>query len=128
LREGDDGKFVAAGPVMVSQAWAAADLLEERGAHFGVLALPWLRDIDGAWLGEVAGHGPLVCLDNHYLEGGQGDAVLRALADEGGRMLTLRLGVTSVPACGTNAEVLAAHGLDAAGIAAAVESRLLVRR
>jgi transketolase len=117
VREGGDGAIVGAGPVMLSQAWAAADLLARSGHNFGVIALPWLRDIDGAWLAESVAAGPLVCLDNHYIEGGQGDAVLRALADAGSDLELVRIGVTRVPVCGDNHEVLHAHGLDAAAIA-----------
>src|SRR5258708_32870071 len=80
LREGDDVLFVTTGPVMVSQAWRAAGLLAADGVDAGVMALPWLRDIDGDWLSEMAGSAPIVTVDNHYLDGGQGDAVLAALA------------------------------------------------
>ena len=78
VREGSDGFFVTTGPVMLSQAWLAAERLAADGAEFGVVALPWLRGVDGAWLDEVAGGAPLFTLDNHYLDGGQGDAVLAA--------------------------------------------------
>ena len=50
-----------------------------------MVALPWLRDVDGAWLAEVAGDAPIFMLDNHYVSGGQGDAVLAALAADGPR-------------------------------------------
>jgi transketolase len=124
LRDGAHGLFVAAGPVMVSQAWRAAELLAARGVDFGVLALPWLRDVDGAWLAEAASGRPIACLDNHYTTGGQGDAVLSALAGRAEAARVLKLGVEAVPACGTNDEVLGAHELDAESIAARVEAAL----
>lgn len=92
--------------------------------RYGVAVLPWLRDIDGDWLAEVAGDAPVVTLDNHYVDGGQGDAVLRALAEAGASAPTVRLGVRSVPVCGDNADVLRAHGLDAASIAERVRAEL----
>jgi transketolase len=114
--------FVAAGPVMVSAGWHAADLLARDGVEAGVVALPWFRDVDGTWLAEVAGDATIVTLDNHYLVGGQGDAVLAALAadapEAAGRVH--RIGVTEVPKSGGNNEVLRAHGLDAESIAACV--------
>ena len=125
LREGGDGTFVAAGPVMAGEAWRAAELLAERDARFRVIGLPWLRDIDGAWLAEAVGSGPIICLDNHYVSGGQGDAVLAALAGRPEAARVLKLGLESVPACGTNEEVLRAHRLDAEGIAARVEAEAL---
>jgi transketolase len=128
LRPAGELLFVAAGPVMVAGAWHAAELLAAEGVEAGVVALPWLRDIDGAWLAEVAGDALVVTVDNHYLIGGQGDAVLAALASEApeaaGRVH--KLGVTSVPKSGGNDEVLRAHGLDAAGIAEQARSRLRV--
>ncbi len=122
LREGADATLVAAGPVMTSSAWLAADGLVRIGVECTVVALPWLRGIDGAWLGELAGDGPVLCLDNHFAVGGQGDGVLAALA-EGGHPAAGRvhkLSVEDVPACGSNDEVLRAHGLDASGVAARV--------
>ena len=124
LRDGEHGLFVTAGPVMVSQSWEAAERLRARGIDFGVVALPWLRNVDGGWLADVAAGRPIVCVDNHYTTGGQGDAVLTALAErpDGGRVL--KLGVETVPACGTNDEVLRAHRLDAESLAARVETAL----
>jgi transketolase len=124
LREGADVLFVTAGPVTVSQAWAAADLLALDGVGAGVLALPWLRGIDGEWLAEVAGNALIVTVDNHYLDGGQGDAVLAAVAELDQPPRVHRLGVTRVPVCGSNDEVLEAHGLDAEGLRRAIANHL----
>src|SRR5919201_1351856 len=44
LREGKDLLFVAAGPVMVSGAWRAADVLAAQGVEAGVVSMPWVRD------------------------------------------------------------------------------------
>ena len=126
LRPAADVLFVAAGPVMVSGGWHAADLLAADGVNAGLVALPWLRDVDGAWLADVAGDAAVVTLDNHYLAGGQGDAVLAALAADAPAAAARvhKIGVTEVPKSGENNEVLRAHGLDADGIAAQV--RLLL--
>jgi transketolase len=122
VREGAAGTFVTTGPVMLSQVHAAAEELD-----FTVVALPWLRDVDGDWLAEIAGDGPVVTVDNHYVDGGQGDAVLRALSGAGAAARVVRLGVESVPAGGTNDEVLRAHELDAEGIASQVQAKLALR-
>lgn len=116
LRDGGRGTFVCTGPVLVSQAWAAAGQLD----GWGVIALPWLRGIDGDWLAGAAA-GRIVCLDNHVLPGGQGEAILAALPDEA-RARTTLIGVDRVPECGTNDEVLRAHGLDAASLAERVSA------
>jgi transketolase len=43
--------------------------------------------------------------------------IAASLARTGGRAEVRSIGLTDVPACGSNAEVLAHHGLDAASIA-----------
>jgi transketolase len=81
--------------------------------HAALVLLPWLRDVDGAWLEDVADGRPVVVLDNHWIRGGQGDAVQAALE----RPVRI-IGVDRVPESGTNDEVLHAHGLDAASLRA----------
>ena len=127
IRKGSDGLLVAAGPVMLSQAWAAAEALASRGLELGVVALPWLRDVEGPWLRELAGSAPLFCLDNHYTNGGQGDALLDALAPAPDAPPVHKLGVDRIPECGTNQEVLRAHRLDSASVAERVEAALAAR-
>ena len=105
-RADGDVVFVCTGPVLASQAWQVDGT--------ALVLLPWLRDIDGEWLGEAAAGRRVVVLDNHWVRGGQGDAVRDALP---GVAVDI-WGIDRVPTCGTNAEVLAAHGLDAASLAA----------
>jgi transketolase len=128
LRQGADLVFVGAGPVMIGGAWQAADLLAAEGVQAGVVAVPWLRDVDGAWLADVTGEATIVTLDNHYVSGGQGDAVLAALAAEAPEAAARvrKIGVTSIPKSGGNNEVLAAHGLDGEGIAAQAGASLRI--
>jgi transketolase len=122
LKPGSDAMLVCTGPVLVSQAWAATERLESHGLSAGVVALPWLRDIDGAWLGDVLGDAALVTLDNHYLSGGHGEAILSALARSSHSLpgQVLQIGVTEVPRCGSNDEVLRVHRLDGTGIASQI--------
>jgi transketolase len=129
LRAGRDALFVAAGPVMVAGAWRAADLLEAVGIEAGVVSLPWLRGMDGAWIAEVADGAPVYCLDNHYVAGGQGDAVVAALAAEAPEAASRvhKLGVEEVPRSGENNEVLRVHRLDADSIADRVRAGLPTR-
>ena len=96
---------------------AAADDLAPLGISAAVIDLPWLNRIDEAWLRETLGRFPAVLtLDNHYVALGQGTMVAAAAARAGIRAEIRSLGLTDIPACGSNAEVLAHHGLDAAGI------------
>jgi transketolase len=105
VREGSRATIVCTGPVLLSQAYEAA----QRLGDVAVVSLPWLRDVDGAWLDTIAGDSRVVVLDNHWHVGGQGDAVRSALP---GRPVAV-WGITRVPSCGSNAEVLRDHGLDA---------------
>jgi transketolase len=124
LREGADVVIFAYGPVMTSQAYLAAVELEEtQGVSLKVVNFPWLNRVDKAWLlGAVRGVRWLFCVDDHYLHGGLGDALLSALAEVGwpAGLRAKKLGLDTPPACGQNDEVLRHHGLDAHGIAASV--------
>src|SRR5215831_3422026 len=118
-----DVALIGYGPVLLSNAWRAADALASDGVRAAVINLPWLNHIDDVWAREVLGRFPLVVtLDNHYRALGQGVTIAAALARNGVRASVHSLGLDDVPACGTNAEVLAHHGLDAASIASAVRS------
>jgi transketolase len=104
VRSDGDVVLVCTGPVLASQAHAVENA--------ALVLLPWLRDIDGEWLADVAGGRRIVVLDNHWVRGGQGDAVRAALGDAPVEII----GIDRVPECGTNEEVLRAHGLDAASL------------
>lgn len=120
---GSDVAIVGYGPVLMTNACWAADDLAADGVRATVINLPWLNRIDDAWTREVLGSFPLVVtLDNHYLSLGQGEMVAAAMARNGVRADVRSIGLTDIPACGTNAEVLAHHGLDRASIARAVGS------
>jgi transketolase len=123
LRVGDDVALVGYGPLLMSQAWRAADQLASEGVSVAVINLPWLNRIDETWLVDALARFPvIVTLDNHYVTLGQGVLVAAALARTGIRAEVRSLGLTAVPACGNNAEVLAHHGLDADSIAQAVRA------
>ena len=87
-----------------------------------MIDLPWLNRIDDAWVRETLGRFPaILTLDNHYVTLGQGTMIAAAAARAGVRAEIRSLGLTDLPACGSNAEVLAHHGLDAAGIVREVQ-------
>lgn len=128
LRDGAAVAFVGAGPVLMSSAWRAAELLAAEGIDAAVIDLPWLNRIDDAWAAGTLGRFPLiVTLDNHYVTLGQGVMVAGALARTGARSDVLSIGLTDVPACGGNVEVLERHGLDGASLANAASARLKAR-
>lgn len=124
LRDGSDVVIFGYGPLLLSEACKAADSLGD-ATSVKVVNLPWLNEVDDQWLKETLGNASrVITLDNHYLSGGQGEFLTARMAEKGfleGRSVK-RLGVTDVPKCGTNPEVLAAHKLDADSIAAVIKS------
>jgi transketolase len=125
LTEGSDAVLFAYGPVMLSQAYAAAKILREKNIGLKVINMPWLNRIDSAWAASVsAGAKYLFTLDNHYLEGGQGESILAALAEYGNSIPAHRFGLRDIPFFGGNDEVLQAHGLDGASLARSIYGML----
>jgi transketolase len=124
VREGRDVVVFGYGPWMLANAFeAAAQIEQESGITIRLVNLPWLNRVDGAWLRDTIGPcRSIVTLDNHYVRGGQGEMLGAAIAELGlqpGARLT-RIGVTELPECGANDEVLAYHGLDVAGLVKAL--------
>jgi transketolase len=121
LRDGSDVALVGYGPLLNANAWHAAEVLADRGIGAAVINLPWLNRIDDDWVADrFSRFAAVVTLDNHYVTLGQGVMVTAALARTGVRARVTSIGLTDVPVCGANAEVLAHHGLDAASIAETV--------
>jgi len=123
VREGDDLVVFGYGPWLLSNAWHAAEALERTtGTTTCLVNLPWLNRIDETWLGEIIGsRRAVVTLDNHYVRGGQGEMIAAAIAGLAldPSPVVMQRGVTSLPECGTNDEVLAHHGLDVAALVGA---------
>jgi transketolase len=81
--------------------------------------LPWLNRVDAGWLKQTIDESrTVITLDNHYVHGGQGEMVAAAVAELGlaPPVRVSRIGVTHLPECGTNDEVLAYHRLDVPGL------------
>lgn len=111
--EGKDVIIFAYGPVMTGEAVKAANLLREKGISAAVINLPWLNRIDEQWLSEaVSPYKMAVTIDDHYVALGQGVQIRSALSGAGAKIKFLSLGLTEIPACGHNEEVLKHHKLD----------------
>jgi transketolase len=115
LSEGKDIALITYGPIMLSAAIKAAQSLAgEHDLHMKVINLPWLNRVDESWLAEVTmGARVLITLDNHYSIGGQYDRINDAL----NKCINMKpkivnVGLSEIPACGTNQEILNAHGYD----------------
>ncbi|MGH9253125.1 MAG: transketolase C-terminal domain-containing protein [Vicinamibacterales bacterium] len=132
VREGTDVVVFGYGPWLLSNAWhAAAEAEQSAGLSTRLVNLPWLNQVDAAWLRETIGATrAVVTLDNHYVRGGQGEMIAAAIAGLGlDPVVTVSMiGVTELPECGTNDEVLAYHGLDIASLANLIRSAAERRR
>jgi transketolase len=120
LRDGDDVTLVGAG-VTLHEALKAADrLAAAHDVHARVIDLYSVKPVDTEMLARAAAEtGGLVTVEDHWPEGGLGDAVLAALADAGQDAPVRKLAVRGMPGSGTPAELLHEAGIDADVIAQA---------
>ena len=82
-----------------------------------------IKPIDAETLRAAAREcGAIVTVEDHWPEGGLGDAVLEALADADERPPVHKLAVREMPTSGAPDELLHAAGIDADGIADAARS------
>jgi transketolase len=117
--EEDDVTLVGTG-ITVHEALKAADALEEEGISARVIDAYSIKPIDGETLhGAAEATGRIVTVEDHFPDGGLGDAVLAALAENEERPLVVKLAVTEMPRSGKPEELLNAYGIDAEHIAAA---------
>ena len=116
----DDVALVGAG-ITVHEALRAADLLAADGIAARVIDLYSIKPIDteGLLAAVEATNGRLVTVEDHWPEGGLGDAVLAALADTDDPPRVRKLAVQGMPGSGKPNELLAAAGIDAEHVAAA---------
>jgi transketolase len=127
LRSSDEDEVTIVGAgITVVEALAAADTLASDGISARVVDCYSVKPIDVDGLREAAAAtGAVVTVEDHWPEGGLGEAVLAALADLDERPRVTVLAVGSMPGSGKPAELLAAAGIDRDHIADA--ARQLVR-
>jgi transketolase len=129
LRSSPDDKVTLVGAgVTVFEALKAADALAASGVQARVIDAYSVKPIDAATMSKaVAETGLLVVVEDHWAEGGLGDAVLAALADIENPPRIVKLAVRDMPRSGKPEELLAAAGIDAEHIATAAR-RLAAER
>jgi transketolase len=128
VRQTDDDAVTLIGAgITLHEALSAADALAAEGIAARVIDLYTLKPIDAATVRAAAREtGAVITVEDHWPEGGIGDAVLECLAAEQPHPIVVKLAVRSMPGSGTPAELLAAAGIDASHIADA--ARELVGR
>jgi transketolase len=119
VRDGDDITLVGAG-VTLHEALGAAEELARDGVDARVIDLYSVKPVDTQTLARAAAEtGAIVTAEDHWPEGGLGEAVLSALAEAGESCPVRKLGVEIMPGSGTPEELLREAGIDAGAIATA---------
>jgi len=122
----DRATIIAAG-ITLHEALKAVDVLAHEDIPVRVIDLYTVKPIDADTLADAARAtgGRIVVVEDHWVEGGIGDAVLAALADKGFRDLHYRhLAVRKMPGSGKPAEMLDDAGISTVHIVRAVKALL----
>jgi transketolase len=121
--QGDRLTIVAAG-IALHEALAAHDELREAGIGVRVVDLYCVKPVDSAGLLAAArATGSLMLtVEDHYAEGGLGDAVLQAVAGSG--VVTHRLAVREIPRSGAPRQLLERYGIGRGAIVGKVREIL----
>jgi transketolase len=124
LRQNAQDKVTVIGAgITVHEALKAADELKAQGTSIRVIDLYCVKPVDGKALAREIGatNGKLITVEDHWPEGGVGEAVLSALAQAGTAPSKFRLlAVNGMPHSGKPEELVDAFGISAKHIAAAV--------
>lgn len=121
LRQGDKATVVAAG-VTLYEALKAADALKNEGIGITVIDAYSIKPLgkDVILSTARATNNTVVTVEDHYAEGGLGDAVAGELSVEGVKVY--KLAVRELPHSGKPEELLAKYGIDAAAIVRTVKA------
>jgi transketolase len=122
----DDVVTLVGAGITVHEALGAADTLANEGIKARVIDAYSIKPIDADALHEAAqATKHLVTVEDHWAEGGLGEAVLSVFAEDGAEHPIVRcLAVREMPGSGAPAELRAAAGIDAQHIAQAVRDLL----
>lgn len=124
-QSGQDKVTVIGAGVTLHEALKAADQLKSQGTAIRVIDLYCVKPLDGKAIAEqiAATGGRLITVEDHWAEGGIGEAVLSALAAAGAAPSKFRLlAVRDMPHSGKPDELVDAFGLSARHILEAVQS------
>jgi len=121
LREGTKATIVSAG-VTLFEALKAADQLKAEGITVTVIDAYSVKPLGKKEILAAAKKtgNTVITVEDHYPEGGLGDAVAGELSSEGVKVH--KLAVNGLPRSGHAAELMAAFGIDAAAIVKKVKS------
>jgi len=124
---GHDSLTIVAAGITVGESLAAADKLAEEGVSARVIDLYSVKPLDAVILAEAArATGRVLTVEDHWPEGGLGEAVFSALIEAGVATEGALLAVRHMPGSATPEQELAEAGIDSTAIVTA--ARALVAR
>lgn len=119
----EDQVTVAAAGITVHEALKAADDLAEQGIAARVIDLYSVKPVDLATLRQAAADtGRVITVEDHWPQGGLGEAVLDAFTGTDLTPLVTKLAVLSLPGSATPTEQLRHAGIDSTAIADAAHA------
>src|SRR6188474_699426 len=123
VRSGDDDAVTLIGAgITLRECLTAAEELSGKGVAARVIDLYSVKPVDSETIVKAAHEtGAIVTVEDHWAEGGIGEVVATVLADGGLSPRLERLAVSERPGSGSPAALLAAAGVDAEHVVAAVE-------
>lgn len=127
VRESSSDKVTVVGAgVTLEEAMKAYETLKSEGVLIRVVDPFTLKPIDKELLvaSAKATGGRVVTVEDHYAEGGLGEAVAAALCGEAGVVMK-RLFVTGIPRSGPGAELMKMYGISADHVVKAVKELLV---
>jgi transketolase len=128
LTEGQDLTIICYNPVLCLEVLKLLSLSEYKTNSIELISMPWINKFNVQWLSKTLNSkkSPIIVLENHYQENGCGSILLNIIKTN--NIATNRdfhiKGIIDVPKCGTNQEVLNAHGLDSKSLAILISSYL----
>ncbi|KAL2104292.1 hypothetical protein ACEWY4_001160 [Coilia grayii] len=123
VRQSDSDRVTVIGAgVTLHETLAAADQLASEGVNIRVIDPFTIKPLDAATIvsSARATGGRIITVEDHYKEGGLGEAVLAAVAGEPG-IVVQSLSVSRVPQSGKAQELLDLFGISAKSIVTAVK-------
>lgn len=120
----DDAVTVIGAGITLYEALSAADTLATEGIHITVIDAYSVKPLAADLIREAAGRTrqAILTVEDHYMEGGLGEAVAGELSPEG--FMVHRLAVTQIPRSGKPEELMALYGIDASAIRSKVHEIL----
>jgi len=112
----NDTVTVVAAGITLHEALKAYDVLAQQGIHIRVIDLYSIKPLDTTGLLDAAKNtnNRIITVEDHYSDGGIGDAVSAALSEHG--VSVYKLALRELPHSGKPEELLKKYGIDAQAI------------